>query len=145
MLVGRVGAVGSGIDVEKFARLYPALAAEIRLYDPKVLIYYDSNVARYGIARMGDLGVHHIDLWQDEAGNPRPIDRRLLDTLRAWDLRPQILSAARTANEESDRRDAADEARRAKAESDFDDDMDHLARSNRRQLRKAVAKFLNVP
>jgi hypothetical protein len=145
MLVGPVVGTKANIDFEKFHRLYPSLADDVRRYDPELIIYHDSAVARYGIARRTSQGIRFITLWQDDDGNPRPMDSRLLAALASWDLRPTILRAARTADEEADRRDAADNARRERQNRTLDDDISHLTRSNRRQLLKAFAKDMNVP
>lgn len=137
--------VGPGVDLGRFTRLFPALAQEVRRYDDRLIVYYDQNVARYGIARLGALGLHFITLWQDDDGLPRPMDRRLIAALASWDLHPNRLEAPRTADEEARRREAADEARREKIERTFDDDIGHLTRANRRQLTRALARHHNLP
>jgi len=144
MLVGPVVGTGTNIDFAKFGRCHPGLADDVRRYDSQLVVYYDSAVARYGIARMTARGIQFIALWQDDAGNPRPMDQRLIATLRSWDLWKGQASPG-TADQEADARDQADDSRRQGALDKFEDDIGHLTRSNRRQLMKAAAKCFNIP
>jgi|SRR5882724_5425241 len=131
---------GNGIDFFKAEAINPSLMAQIRRYDPDLIVYHDSNVARWGVARMTRRGITFLFLWQtDPGGGYLPLDNRLLAQLAKWDL---WRSGAKNANEEASRRDDADTARADKAEKDLNDDLDHLSRANRRQITKAIEAIL---
>jgi hypothetical protein len=67
-----------------------------------------------------------------------------MDAVRSWDLRPQVLDAVRSADEEADNRDYADDRRHEKIASTFHDNMQHATRANRRYLARALARAHNV-
>lgn len=130
---------GNGIDFFKAEVANPSLMQRIRIYDPALIVYHDSNVARWGVGRLTPKGIAFLFLWQtDPGGQYLPLDDRLMDAIAHWDLRPNWKQGPRNADEEAKRRDEADLARAAKAEKDFDDDISHLTRANRRQLAKAL-------
>lgn len=117
----------------------------LRRYDAALVVFYHRNINRWVVGRTGrDARVRLVMVWQDAAGGYLPLDDRLVHGLAQMDMRPNRLDAARTANEEADRRDAADDARAERADKTFDDDVTHLTRENERYLRKVIARTLNA-
>lgn len=132
------------IDIDKARREDPDLMNRIAMYDPHLVIYHDSAVARWGIARLTPQGLRFIALWQTDEGLHLPFDNRILDALKKWDLRPNVLDAPKDANQMADRLDYEDERRAHKTEMGFDDDISHATRSNRRQLANALRRAYNL-
>ena len=133
------------IRVEKAAEVDKDLMHRITMYDPNLVIYHDSAVARWGIARLTPRGLRFIALWQTDKGEYLPFDNRILDALRKWDLRPNTLDASKNADQLADRLDYEDELRERKGEGEFDSDISHLTRSNRPQLVNALRRAYNLP
>lgn len=130
------------IDLFKARRTNPGLMDRIVRYDPALVVYYDSSVARYGIARLTSMGLRFVALWQTPEGDFLPFDDRMLNALAQWDLRPNWTGHAKSANAEADRREY-EEARRAKrAGEKFDDDISHLTRANRRYMMRRLEQIL---
>ncbi|HKQ98860.1 MAG TPA: hypothetical protein VJV75_13370 [Candidatus Polarisedimenticolia bacterium] len=128
------------IDDKKPWIVAPAVMFALKRYDPQLFIYWDLQGERYCIARRGENSgqLHFIAIWQDDDGAYLPLDNRILDAIRAWDMRPPTLDAPKSADELAGRMDAQDDKAAAKDEADFKDDMDHLTRANRPQLNKAI-------
>jgi hypothetical protein len=118
------------IDTQKPWLAAPALMHVIKNYDDKLLIYWDKSINMYCIARNGEMGLHFIAPW------PLPLDTRLLHTLRMWDLRPPILDAPKNATETGRLMTEAEDARAAKADQNFADDLHHATMDNRQVLEK---------
>jgi len=130
---------GNLFDFKKPYAVAPSLIRRIHAYDPNLVIYYETSTARYCIARKtASGGLHFICHWQDpETRAFRPLDMRLYDALRSWDMRPPRVDAPRTADAyvDAEQRDA--DARAEKSDTEFDDDIGYLTRENRRQLRRS--------
>lgn len=136
----------SHIDLFRAYRANADIMRRITNYDSALVVYYDSAVARYGVARLTERGLRFLFLWQtDPGGEYLPLDGRLLEKIRSADLRPNVLKAPKSADEVARAADDADDARRAKAEKEFDDDVTHLTASNRRYLMKVFASAYNLP
>ena len=129
------------IDLMKPVSVNPTLITKLHQYDPCLLIYYDSAVAKYGIARTTQRGTMFVALWQGKKGEFLPLDDRMYDAIVSWDMRPNYRSnVPKDADELCDQMEAREEAYREKVDADFDDDIGHLTRSNRSQLNKALEK-----
>jgi hypothetical protein len=135
----------SHINLFRAYETEPGLMRKLTAYDPQLVVYYDSAVARWGIARLSQRGLHFIALWQDDGGGYLPLDERLYRAVVSWDLRPARLDAARTADEEASRREAAQEAAIERQWRQFDDNMQHQTRSNKRSLTNALRRACNLP
>lgn len=120
----------------------PTIMAMIRGYDDRLFIYYDKSINRYCVARRGDVQTHFIAVWQDEQGAFLPIDRRLFEAVCRWDMRPPRLDAEKSADALAAKMDAEDIARTEKLEKDFEDDVDHLTKDNKRVIQKAIDKVV---
>ena len=130
---------GQNIDLEKPRRANPALVEQIVQYDKALIVFHDRSKAKYGIARITPTGFHVISLWEDPVTKVAlPLDNRLLDAIRSWDMRPTRVGAPRTANEHCDREDQDDIQRDEKSWDRFDDDIGHITRSNKRQLARLL-------
>ena len=131
------------IDVQRPWTDSPTIMAMIKGYDDRLLIYFDKSINRYCIARRGDMQTHFIAVWQGENGEFLPLDRRLLEALCKWDMqKPFDLSAPQSADELARKMDTEDLAKIEKTEKDFEDDIDHLTRDNKRVINKAIDKVV---
>jgi hypothetical protein len=128
------------IDEQKPWIVAPAVMSAIKNYDGNLMIYWDRQGERYCIARRGEMSgkLHFVAIWEDDEGGYLPLDGRILDALRAWDLRPTVSDTPKNADQYAAMLDAQDARQAAKDDADFVDDMDHLTRANRRQLTKAI-------
>jgi len=128
------------IDLTRADREQGDLMRRIRAYDPALIVYYDSAVARWGVARQSRGGIHFVMLWQsDPGGEYLPLDARLLGALQRWDLRPEhTLNAARDANVVANLRDARDLANAALREKEFDDAISYQTRQNTQRIIRAL-------
>lgn len=139
LLHGGMIPTGDTIDLTRAAQRHRSLIERIHQYDPALVIYHDSAVGRYGIARMTPGGTRFIALWQhDKTGAPLPMDNRLYEAIVSWDLRPPTLDAANNADAYCDRLERADAARSERVDQEFDGDIGHLTKSNRRSLNRVI-------
>lgn len=130
----------ANLDFEKPWLVNPVLMRAIYRYDPLLVIYYNKAAAKYAVARQVQkpkAGFHFIASWQDEKGRFLPLDNRLLVAIKSWDMRPNIVGAPTSGSKVAQRMELEEEKAQAKAWADFDDDIGHLTRDNRRQLHRA--------
>ena len=128
------------IDLTRADRVEPDLMRRIRAYDPALVVYYDSAVARWGVARQSRGGIHFVMLWQtDPGGDYLPLDARLLDALQRFDLRPEhTLRGPASADATAAMRDARDLAAAALRDKEFDDSVSYLTRQNTQRIIRAL-------
>lgn len=120
----------------------PTIMAMIKGYDDRLFVYWDKSISRYCIARRGDMQTHLIAVWQGENGEFLPLDHRMFEAICRWDMRPPRLDAPKSADALADRMDAEDIAKTEKIEKDFEDDIDHLTKDNRRLINQAIDKVI---
>lgn len=132
------------VDFAAAQRVAPGIIAAALRYDSRIRIYWDRSISRFCIAREGEMQWHFIAVWQDENGGFLPLDRRILEALALWDLRPPRLDAPKNADEKVDRMEAEEQAREDKIRRDFEGDIDHITRADRRQIEKSLKSTLNV-
>ena len=130
------------LDLEGPRKLYPDVVAAAARYDPRIVIFYDRRVALYGIARFPERGGEPVlqTWWCTEDNGFKRLGMELVGWLQACDKRRLYDSA-----DEQDRRErASDDGRHDKTRRDFADDIDHITRSNRRQLGRLKSDLLSI-
>lgn len=142
MLTGVLQPDNGVIDIDQARSRHPGVVQALTRYDRQLILYYDKAVAKYGLARLTPDGLRFICLWQDEkTGAALPVSMKILDAVRRWDLRPSRVGAPKNADEIARARDAADLKRAEKIDQEFDDDISHLTRANRRQLERILGQI----
>lgn len=126
------------VDFDRAVRDAPGVIAALKRYDDRLRIYFDKKIQRFCVAREGEVAWHFIAVWAGPKGEFVPLDNRIIEAIASWDMRPPTLEAPKDATELSNRMDAEDSARAIKIEQNFNDDIAHLTRANRKQLEKAT-------
>jgi hypothetical protein len=124
------------IDIFRADREAPSVMEAVRAYDPSLVVGWDSASCRWSLLRISQGGWHVIGVYAGPDGQYLPLDRRVLDYLHQADM----WKKGETPDQAAARLEQEDDARRQKVEDDFDDDISHLTRSNRRQLYNALDK-----
>lgn len=123
------------ISLDRAWSEYPGLMRSIAAKDKEVVVLYDTALGRWCIGRRcRDGHVRLFKIWQDDTGGYKPLDTTLLVKLDEWDTQKHGPDAM------ADAMDAADEARAAKANADFDFDITK-ATNNRWNLRYLTRRF----
>lgn len=144
MLLPSVLPSATHIDFHRAYQNHPGLMNEVTRYDKQLVVYYDSAVCRWGLARLTPGGLRFIALWEDPTTKEyRPLDRRFIAWLANADLRPERLDAHPSADAKCRADEYEDELRERRQWAGFRDDMGHATRENKRQLLRAFGNYLN--
>jgi len=135
----RVAGRGNEYDIFRAEREAPSVMAAIRAYDPALLVGWDSSACRWSLLRVSRGGYHYLGVIETDDKRCRPLDMRVLEDLRRWDL----WRGAKSATEDADRMDREDDEREKRSWDDFNDDISHATRENRRQLNR-LAKLAGL-
>jgi hypothetical protein len=123
---------GTGYDIFRAEREAPSVMAAIHAYDPALLVGWDSSACRWSLLRVSRGGYHFIGILETEDHQYRPLDMRVAEDLRRWDL----WKGAKTANEAVDRMDYEDAKLREKQDRDLRQGIHEDTLDNRRTLHR---------
>jgi hypothetical protein len=127
------------IDTQRAETCAPSVMAAIRAYDPCLTVWWDKAALRWSLMRISRSGYHCVFILQNPDGTHRPLDMSLLKDIHDADLWRGTSGRRTPGQQAADRWEQQDDARHAKSEADFRDDIAHATRENRRTLRRVAA------
>jgi len=118
------------LDLYRAEKEAPEVVAKLRLYDPELLIVWDSAATRWVVCRGNERGVHPQFVYQGEDGGFLPLDTRLVELVIKSDRWKQAGDPGRFAKQE----EAEIAAHAEKVENEFHEEIEYAGRENRGTL-----------